>query len=644
MFFKKKSTALKYSRIHKDRAGLPISRSDENFCGDSDKSREDALRDAILNAEEASRFKSMFLANMSHEIRTPMNGIIGLAELALAGGGLSEKTADYLNKIKESATGLLAIINDILDISKIEAGKAELESIVFNFKDVFKNCETVAKLSDKSDNVRIVFDCVPLAEETVKGDPTKLNQILMNLLSNAIKFTNDGVVELRAEIVEKNADKLTASFIVKDTGIGMDAEQIQKAFEPFSQVDASITRKYGGTGLGLSITKSLLEMMGGNLIVESKKGKGSSFGFTLDFLVVQKESPAANYGQPESGKNAEGTDKKPIFHAQALVCEDNAINRQVIEEHLLRINIIPVIAENGKIGVNMAKMRMRTGKPFDIILMDIHMPVMDGLEAMQKLIEAGNKSPVIAMTANVMREDRELFIKSGMSDYISKPFSSKDLWDCLIKYLEPVRFEDINPDGTVYENSEIINGASGLEKTAGDPVLYRKIKTDFYFENINIAEKLENAAVSGDMKTAYRLAHTLKGVSTLIGASSLSEAVLTLEKAYADGEKDENALNLVKKRLADVLEVLKPEAEKCREEEEGVSAMATDVSSALEIIRRLEPLLAEGSSEAIDFIGEIKTALSKDMSRELLLYLSDYEFDAALKELHIIKDKLGGQA
>jgi PAS domain S-box-containing protein len=600
--------------------------------------QEETLREAVQNAEETSRLKSMFLANMSHEIRTPMNGIIGLTELALDGGGLSEKTLDYLNKIKSSATGLLAIINDILDISKIEAGKTELENVVFTFGDVFKNCEAVSDLKEKSKNVQLLFNCGALSTEKVVGDPTKLRQIFMNLLSNAIKFTDEGFVELVATLIKKGKNTLTANFAVKDTGIGMDALQVKKALEPFSQADISTTRKYGGTGLGLSITNSLLDMMGGKLTVQSERGIGSTFEFTLTFKIADKAVSAAS----EFADIGENADKKPIFSVEALVCEDNAINIQVIEEHLMRIGINPVIAENGKLGVNMAKTRMRTGKPFDIILMDIHMPVMDGLEAMQKLIEAGSETPVIAMTANAMLEDRELIIQSGMSDYICKPFSARDLWNCLLKYLKPIRFDEITPEGATYDINEIIDSAAGLEKAAGDPKLYKKIKTDFYFENINAVEKIENAVKVGDFKTAHRFTHTLKGVATLIGAGSLSETAKTLERAYALEKENVQALALLKERLEAVLEVLQPQAVAQKEASDKAYESSSDTKKALSLIKQLEPLLAEGSSEATDFADELRSALSKDLCNEIVPYLLDYEFDAALKELKKIKQLLEG--
>jgi PAS domain S-box-containing protein len=614
------------------------------------KMQEEILREAATNAEETSRLKSMFLANMSHEIRTPMNGIIGLTELALDSAGLSEKSVDYLTKIKTSAHGLLAIINDILDISKIEAGKAELENVMFMFGDVIKSCESMAGLKEKGRNVHLLFDCDDIASEWVTGDPTKLRQIFMNLLSNALKFTNEGVVELAAEVREKTSEELTVFFSVTDTGIGMSQAQVKKILEPFTQADISTTRKYGGTGLGLTITNSLIEMMGGSLSVESEQGKGSAFGFTLTFKLAagMEEKPvevirAAEIPAADAGASA-GADIKPIFNAEALVCEDNAINRQVIEEHLVRIGVTPVVAENGKIGVNMAKTRMRTGNPFDIILMDIHMPVMDGLEAMQKLTEAGNKTPVIAMTAGAMREDREMILQSGMSDYISKPFTSKDLWDCLLKYLTPVRMEKAGQlESGEYDSNAVIDEAAGLVKAAGDPKLYKKIKADFYFDNTNTIQNIKNAIGEKDFKTARRLAHTLKGISTLIGAGRLGSAAGELEHSYTDGKENAELLDTVKERLDEVLSALMPQVVTVQDEGESKESGVTDTAKMRELIRQLEPLLEEGDAEATEFVNEINEVLPPEFSRELVAYISDYEFEAALKELEAVKQALYGQ-
>ncbi|MCL2108139.1 MAG: ATP-binding protein, partial [Oscillospiraceae bacterium] len=612
-----------------------ITELEENF-----RNTENQLREAALYAEQASRLKSMFLANMSHEIRTPMNGIIGLAELALDNRELSEKTVDYLSKIKASASALLGIINDILDISKIEAGKVELEKVPFTLGDIFTSCQNIVQYKESGKNLQFIFNCGDLQGLRLKGDPTKLSQVFLNLLSNAVKFTNEGVIEMTARLVEKSDNLVTVVFMVKDSGIGMTEAQLKKIFEPFSQADISTTRKYGGTGLGLTITRTFLNLMGGEMTVVSSPGQGSTFSFTLQFPLAAKVPKILSAMPPEE------VGKKPVFAAEALVCEDNAINYQVIEEHLLRIGITPYVAENGKIGVNMARTRMRTGKPFDIILMDIHMPVMDGVEATRHLINADCHTPIIAMTANAMKEDRELFLKSGMADYICKPFSGRDLWDCLLKYIKPVRFDEVVFDSTKrdWESGGVIDNALGLEKSAGDAALYKKIKSEFYFDNLDIVEKIQAAADSGDFKTAHRLSHTLKGVSVLIGAIPLSETALAAEKNFADETYDKELLITLKERLDEVLEVLLPSAHTEKAELEKLrelqSRKETDVAKAREIIAKLEPALIEGNSTALEFADRLIAVVPLDLCRVFLEFVSDYEFDAALDELLRLKQQL----
>ncbi|UQZ88969.1 hypothetical protein C4J81_07070 [Deltaproteobacteria bacterium Smac51] len=395
------------------------------------KEQRAALREAVLAAEEASRLKSTFLANMSHEIRTPMNGIIGFSELAVDTPDLSPVTRDYLTNIRASAEGLLQIINDILDISKIEAGKVELENIAFSLEDVISICETINTPKAREKGIKLIFSHWPGVGKKIIGDPTRLRQILLNLLSNALKFTESGSIEVCLAIEEERQDWATISFQVKDTGIGMTPEQLRHIYQPFSQADATTTRKYGGTGLGLAITKNLIEMMGGELKVESRSGLGTSFSFTLTFITLEETLDINS--QPEE---TAGHLEKPSFRGEVLVCEDNFINQEVIREHLTRVGLSMVLAENGAIGVDLVRERLAAGgKPFDLIFMDIHMPVMGGLEAAMKLKEIGNQTPVVALTANVMSDDIENYLQNGMSGYLGKPFIAHELWACLNKFL-----------------------------------------------------------------------------------------------------------------------------------------------------------------------------------------------------------------
>ncbi|MDR0464594.1 MAG: response regulator [Treponema sp.] len=384
-------------------------------------------------AEIASVTKSTFLANMSHEIRTPMNSIMGFSELALD-GETSPKTRDYLQKIKTNAEWLLQIINDILDISKVESGKMELEKIPFDMHELLSGCRTLILPKAVEKGIILHFYAEPSVNKKPVGDPTRLRQVFINLLSNSVKFTNTGMIKLQAVLKSISDTSITMHFEIKDSGIGMTPEQVSKIFEPFIQAESGTTRKYGGTGLGLTITNNIVKLMGGELLVDSMPGVGTKFCFDLTFDAIDYSSD----------KNSEQTlmldeIEKPFFNGEILLCEDNTMNQEVICDHLARVGLKTIVADNGKIGVDMVKRRMNYGeKQFDLIFMDIHMPVMDGLEASAKIIELKTGIPVIAMTANIMSGDWDIYKKSGMNDCVGKPFTSQELWRCLLKYLRPV--------------------------------------------------------------------------------------------------------------------------------------------------------------------------------------------------------------
>jgi len=388
---------------------------------------------ALDQVELASRAKSEFLANMSHEIRTPMNSIIGFTELALDNAD-PESILEYLNNIMKNSEWLLQIINDILDISKIESGKMELENILFDINDVVDSCQMI--ILPKADEKGLVlnFHIIPPAGKKLYGDSTKLRQVLLNLLSNAVKFTEEGRIEMR--VVAKELDGNTAKmyFEVTDTGIGMAEDHVSLIFETFAQAETGITRKYGGTGLGLAIAKNMIEMMGGEFSVDSTLGVGSKFSFELTFGTADSDTVE---GQSEAVQSTEIS--KPMFKGDILLCEDNDMNKIVACEHLARVGLKTFIAENGQVGLDMIKKRMENNqKQFDLIFMDLHMPIMDGFKATEKILELDLGIPIVAMTANVMADNAGLHKMSGMSGYVGKPFTSKELWKCLLRYLKPI--------------------------------------------------------------------------------------------------------------------------------------------------------------------------------------------------------------
>ena len=498
------------------------------------KSQND-LEEALNNAENANRTKSAFIASMSHEIRTPMNSIIGFSELA-SEGEASPKTKDYLAKILTNAEWLLQIINDILDISKIESGKMELENIPFDMHELFASCRTLVMPKAVEKGIMLHFYAEPSVGKRPVGDPTRLRQVFVNLLSNAIKFTNRGMVKLLSDITQVNDKSINMHFEVKDSGIGITPEQMEKIFEPFSQAETGTVRKYGGTGLGLPITKNIIEMMGGTLNVNSTPGIGSKFYFDLVFETIATSVDLL----PEKNIILDEIEK-PLFDGEILLCEDNTMNQQVIREHLTRVGLKTIIAENGQIGLDLIKERILKKKPmFSLIFMDINMPVLDGLEASSQIIDMNTGTPIIALTANIMSGDLEVYKESGMDSYLGKPFTSQELWQCLLKYLKPVNIPQKNTQ--VETDYEFLNS----------------LKLTFYREYHNKYKEIIASIEADDIKTANRIVHTLKSNAGIIHEFALQQTAADIEMLLKDGknltngkdmEKLETGLNAVISKL-----------------------------------------------------------------------------------------------
>ncbi len=389
---------------------------------------ENDLRLARDAAEESARSKSEFLANMSHEIRTPMNAILGLMHIVQK-TALSDEQSEYVTRAENSAKILLRVINDILDFSKIEAGKLDMELVEFSVDDVMQQLSDMFSERIKEKNLELIISIEDNLPKRLIGDPLRLQQVLLNLAGNSVKFTENGSITISAATVQRTADKIRLEFSVKDTGIGMTPTQVKKLFEPFSQADASTTRKYGGSGLGLAICKRLVNLMDGEIECESELGIGTSFRLTAEFDIAH-EMPALpdDANSRDLSENYDISELKPI-----LVAEDNEINRLIAEELLKAKGYKVNLASTGEEAVEMIK-----ANDYELVLMDIQMPVMDGLTATSRIRELDEYKNlvIIAMTAHAMSGDREKSIKAGMNDHITKPIDPPLLYSMLRKWIK----------------------------------------------------------------------------------------------------------------------------------------------------------------------------------------------------------------
>ncbi len=633
------------------------------------------LEAAKTAAEAASLAKSTFLANMSHEIRTPMNAIIGMTHL-LARDITEPRQQMRLTRVSDAAQNLLGIINDILDLSKIEAGCMSLEATDFGLAKVIDDVGNLMRDRAMDKEVRWQVEIDPQLPLHLHGDPLRLGQVLMNFASNAVKFTEVGSVTLSVnQILAANDERLWVRFAVRDTGIGLRAEDAARLFQPFEQADSSTTRRYGGTGLGLAIVKRIADLMEGRCGVESMPGQGSTFWFEAPFnpvsLSQQQDVLAGCFGlSPSDGTEADATanagtasrvaEQQKIattvaaladrLGARILLAEDNPVNQEVALDLLEAAGLAADVVSNGQVALEQAK-----AQAYDLILMDMQMPVMDGIEATLAIrsfqgTPTSAQVPIIAMTANVFAEDRQRCLDAGMNDHLGKPVAPESFYAVLRHWL-PVN-EDVQAtpgamkvsvplptaaDQDALPNFPGLDTAAGLVSVGGRVANYRRILAMFIEHHADDLAHIRVALADDNLDEARRLAHSLKGAAATLGAEPLREAALALEmaiKSRADAVIVEAAMLVVAPELDGLLDALRVHFQPMNKTDDPVVNARPIEAADRELLNRLRTYLEGDDLHANMFWQEHKVRLIElfgALAPKVRAAIERYDFETALK-------------
>lgn len=602
------------------------------------------LTAAKEEAVAAGMAKSVFLANMSHEIRTPMNAITGLGRL-LAQTELTETQQDYLTKLNRSSRSLLRLLDDILDLSRVESGRLALEESDFSLRQSLERVISLTTGAACEKRLSLQMEISPATPDCLNGDPFRLEQILINLVGNAIKFTEQGAVCLAVRPADHPAaaadhGRVLLTFSVTDSGIGLSNDQIDQLFEPFTQQDSSTTRRYGGSGLGLSICKRLTELMGGTIGATGAPGKGSTFRVTIP--LGRGDEGRMRQQRPAATVSAETLQQ--IRGARLLVAEDNRINQQIIGILLEQLGIAVTLVDTGcKAVAAVAQAR----EPFGGVLMDIQMPEMDGYEATRKIREQRSAAelPIIAMTAHAMAEDRRRCLDAGMNDHLTKPVDIDQLHGVLVRWLVPAGTGDLalplpvaGDEAPPPENLPGLDVPTALARMNIPWARYREFVILFGREHRDDAALLRRHLEAGDRDAARIVAHTLKGVAGNLEARELSASAAALEAALKRGCPEEAALCLptVTVHLATVLEG----AALLGQEPPAVvntSGPEPDPAALSAVLMELSRLLAARNLGALDLFEQVRPHLSRlvepEVVTELIGCMEKLDFNGARESL-----------